>query len=105
MGFLFKGLFGLAAALALAYAIFIKDVGGRSMAEHVGDVWSSDLVQKKVERIRDDVRVGLEERLAKSRAGQAVKSEGGLDNITEADRQSLNALLERKAPAPAHAQR
>lgn len=83
-----------------AYFVFWKDIGGKPLAGHVADVWGSDLVQRKVASIKDDVREDLEERLAKAKAEKAAKADDkkhdGYDIINDADRESLSQLIEKK---------
>src|SRR4051812_48893660 len=86
-----------------AYFVFWKDMGGKPLAGHLADVWGSDLVQRKVASIKDDVREDLEERLAQAKAEKAAKADGkkheGYDIINDADRESLSELIETKTKA------
>ncbi|HSI05146.1 MAG: hypothetical protein ACAI38_21795 [Myxococcota bacterium] len=86
-----------------AYFVFYKDVGGKSLAGHVAEVFDSDMVQRKIAGIKDDMREDLEVRLAKAKADRAEKSgkvdnkkHDGYDIINEADRESLSQLIEKK---------
>lgn len=103
--FVFLGLAGVA-----AYGVFFADVGGKSVSAHVEEVWSSDLVQKKIDTMKRDMREDLEDRLAKAKAEKAEKDakeeiaagtkgkgkSDGHDYVTDADRESLSALIEKK---------
>jgi hypothetical protein len=104
----------IAIAGAVAYGVFFADVGGKPVAGHVSEVWDSDLVQKKIDSIKNDMRVDLEERLAKAKAEKAEKADkndklasakdktakhDGHDEVTDADRASLSALIEKKTRA------
>jgi hypothetical protein len=89
-----------------AYFVFFKDFGGKSIAAHVGEVFASDLAQRKLAGIKDDMREDLEVRLAKAKAERAQKSckadtkkHEGYDIINEADRESLSQLIEKKTTA------
>ena len=86
-----------------AYFCFFRDFGGKSLAAHVGEVLDSDMVQKKIAGIKDDMREDLEVRLAKAKAERAektgkadTKKHEGYDIINEADRESLSQLIEKK---------
>lgn len=86
-----------------AYFVFFRDVGGKTVASHVSEIWTSDMVQKKVASIKDDMREDLEVRLAKAQADRLEKSNkdggkkpAGYDIINEADRESLSQLIEKK---------
>ncbi|MBC7793234.1 MAG: hypothetical protein H7Z43_05975 [Clostridia bacterium] len=107
--FMFLGLAG-----AAIYCVFFAEYHGKPMASHVSEVWDSDLVQKKIESMKRDVRDDLEERLAKAKAEKAASrdkleknaradgktvSHDGHDYVTEADRESLTSLIEKKARA------
>ena len=105
--FVFLGLAG-----AAVYVVFFHDVGGKPMASHVSEVWDSDLVQKKIDGMKRDMREDLEERLAKAKAEKnaakeekTAKADGkkvshdGHDYVTEADREALSALIEKKTRA------
>ena len=107
--FVFLGVAG-----AVVYGVFFADYRGKPMASHVSEVWDSDLVQKKIDGMKRDMREDLEERLAKAKAEKAAsgdkleknaKADGkgvshdGHDYVTEADRESLSALIEKKTRA------
>ncbi len=89
-----------------AYFCFWKDIGGKTLAGHVTEVLDSDMVQRKIAGIKDDMREDLEVRLAKAKAERAEKSgkadtkkHDGYDIINEADRESLSQLIEKKTQA------
>jgi hypothetical protein len=96
---MFKLVFYVAIAVAGGYCLFVKDFGGRSIAGHVTEIWGSDLVQKKMDSFKQDMRQDLEERLAKANAEKGAADTGkrdGRDYINDADRESLSALIEKK---------
>lgn len=104
---MFKTLFYLGVIGAAAYGLFFAHVGGQTIAAHVTEVLSSDLVQKKIDGIKRDMRDDLEERLAKAKAEKSEKADkvtdpktltkqDGHDYVSEADRESLSALIEKK---------
>jgi hypothetical protein len=94
-----KLMFYVAMFAAGAYGLFVKDFGGKSLAGHVSEVLDSDLVQKKMDSFKADMRQDLEERLAKAKAEKGAADPGkrdGRDYINDADRESLSALIEKK---------
>lgn len=106
---LLKFIFCVGLLGVVAYGVFFADVGGKPVASHVGEVWGSDLVQKKIDSMKRDMREDLEDRLAKAKAEKAEKSEkadkadpkalvkhDGRDALSDADRESLSALIEKK---------
>lgn len=97
MGFIIKTVFGAAFFGLLAYGVFFKEIGGQTLSSHASEVWSSKTVQKKVDVIRDSVRQELEQKLAESKAKTVARAKDeALDQLSEADRRSLQELLERK---------
>ncbi len=50
----------------VAYALLGVDVGGRSIASHVIDIWRSPVMQEKVDLVRGEMKKEIEERLAAS---------------------------------------
>ena len=96
---MFKLMFYAAIFAAAGYGLFVKDFGGKTVAGHVSEVWTSDLVQKKVDGLKADMRQDLEERLAKAKAEKGAADPAkrdGRDYINDADRESLSALIEKK---------
>lgn len=109
---LVKFIFCLGLLGAAVYGVFFADVGGKPVASHVGEVWGSDLVQKKIDSMKRDMREDLEDRLAKAKAEKAEKADksekadkadtktlvkhDGRDALSDADRESLSALIEKK---------
>ena len=102
-----KLVFYAAVLTAVVYGLFIKELGGKTLAAHVSEVWTSDLVQRKVDSLKADVRQDLEARLAKVTAEKAAKGvsassiatqgkRDGHDYINDDDRESLSALIEKK---------
>ncbi|MEL7304660.1 MAG: hypothetical protein AAGJ56_02415 [Myxococcota bacterium] len=93
---LLKAALSFVVLLVIAYALFIVEVGGQSVASHARDVWDSAVVQNKLGAIKDDVRgqlqADLEEEARVSRGG----APGDLE-ISEADRKKLEALLQAQA--------
>ena len=91
---LIRTAFSLVALLSLAYVLFLVPIGGASIASHVMDVWSSELVQKKVAEVRTDVATRLEQHLAEAQKNGAGRREAP----TEADRKALTHLIEKLDP-------
>ncbi|MEM6558616.1 MAG: hypothetical protein AAF219_06460 [Myxococcota bacterium] len=82
--------------LVIAYALFIVEVGGQSVASHARDIWDSAVVQNKLGAIKDDVRGQLEAEL-QDEARRRHDSSGGDFEISDADRKKLEALLQAQA--------
>lgn len=98
MWFLIKSIGGVLVLLVLAYAIFFVDLGGKTFAGHVADVWESPTIQEKVDLVRNGVRNELEDRLAAAAAQQTrqiVRESlgGGHEEITDTDRESLARMI------------
>jgi hypothetical protein len=92
---IFRLAFSLVALGAVAYVLFLVPVGGSSIATHAIEIWSSDLVQKKVAQVRSDVAVRIEQHLAEAAKNGSPKAHEG---TTEADRRALTQLIEKADP-------
>ena len=100
MWFLIKTFISMVAIGGCAYALFFIDVGGRTLAGHLSDVWASPTVQDKVALVKDGVRNELEEKLAaaaEETTRKAVRDQLGgsasRDDLDARDRDSLEATL------------
>lgn len=99
---LIKGLCSLAVAAMVVYALFFVDLGGHSLAGHISHIWSSDVVQVRVDAIRSDVKASLQERLAEAERRAAVElgeeyTHRGELEISADDRKELERILEAAA--------
>ena len=83
---------------AAVYAALFVDLGGKNLVAHLRDVWSTPVVQEKVENLKDGVKGKIEKRLAeaaaKGKEGRSAAAEVR-DNITDADRANLFKVLEK----------
>ncbi|MEE8408253.1 MAG: hypothetical protein V3T05_01485 [Myxococcota bacterium] len=82
-----------------AYAFFFIDLGGKSFAGHVSEIWEAPVVQKKVDELREGVRQEIEEKMA--RAGEKtgrklarVATGQGKNEFSDEDRRALDDLIE-----------
>ena len=94
---LLKMMVSAALFAAFVYGAFFIDVGNQTMARHFLDIWRTPVVQAKIDQARDGVKRELEERLAEvgERAGRRAARDltGSSDELTDADRDSLNEIL------------
>lgn len=96
---LIKGFFYLVVFACLAVAAYVVPIDDKTLVEHAQDIWSSDVVQKKVTKVKSNVEGELAERVKQARA-EKPKSTGkksasaGIDQVTEADKKSLDTLIE-----------
>lgn len=97
MFFLLKSMVFVALVAGLIYGAFIAKVGGQSVAAHVTEVAGSEVVRSKVDLIREDLKATLEARLlqVKQEKGLAKKPTNNLEAIDDADRASLDQLVDR----------
>jgi len=101
---LLRSFVGLLFFIAAAYFTFFVDLGDKPLSSHLRDVWESPVVQEKVGRIKDGVSDTIEERL--TQAGEKVRKEATrdllnpADDISDADRSALEALIEKAQKPP-----
>lgn len=89
---LFKAVFFFGVLGAAAYGIFFVPVGGATLANHVGQVWNSSIVQGKMHQVRDGVESQLAHKLDRALANKNG-ARAGEPEITDADRKQLETLL------------
>ncbi len=90
----------LAALLgATIYVAVFVDLGGKSLAAHVHDVWQTPVVQHKVAAITEDVREKIDTKVSKTateaKKAVASKTPALVDEITDDDRALLSQTLEK----------
>ena len=97
MFFLLKSMVFVALVAGVLYGAFIAKVGGQSVADHVTEVAGSEVVRSKVDLIREDLKATIEARLAEvqEKRGIAKKPSNNLEAINDADRASLDQLVDR----------
>ena len=94
---IFKGVIGLLVAGALAYLLFFVQLGDKTIAGHVGDVWRSPAMQEKVHLAREGVRRQIEDRLAEvaeKATRQAVRDTTGSHPGADFEQQDREALID-----------
>lgn len=94
---LIKTCTSLVVLAALAYVVFFVPLGGATLSEHAREVWSSAVVQDKVQKVREGVTQELaehfEKQLPTKREAVAKAKEKLQHDISEADRKALDSLL------------
>ena len=100
MWFLIKSAFGVAILAAASYTVFFVDMGHKPLAQHIADVWGSEVVQEKVTLVRDGVKQEIEDRLAdaaerttRKTAREAMGSDKQHHEFDEEDTEQLEALI------------
>ena len=86
----------------LTYATVFVDLGGKSLVMHLAEIWQAPLVQQKVAKLKDGVKVEIENRLAKAtdaahkKAGERLVNDG----ITSEDRAALFEVIKKAGIKP-----
>jgi hypothetical protein len=90
----------LAVVAGAVYVLFFIDFGGQNLASHLGEIWRSPVVQRKVDVVEKSLEKKLADKLTQARAQSATDAPGPGqrtgrydDHISEHDRKSLNDLV------------
>lgn len=104
MWFLIKSSIGLIVLALAAYTVFFVDMAGKPLANHTRDIWVSEVVQEKVDLVRDGVRQQIEDQVVEvaqetARAALYENNQRHKRNepreFTDEDRQSLDDVIGR----------
>lgn len=95
---LIRTVIGAAMLGVAAYGFFFIDLGGKSLAGHVSEIWDTPMVQKKVDELREGVRLEIEEKLAEAgektgRKLARVATARDKNEFSEDDRRALDDLI------------
>jgi len=88
---------GLVAIGCLVYVACFVQLGDKSAAGHLKEIWQSEVVQQKVDRARAGVQQELEHRLVDAVTRQGKKAMRSIkkhtEEFVEADREALDKVV------------
>lgn len=96
MWFLMKSTLSVVLLGVVAYGVFLVDLGGKPLFDHLREVWGSEVVQQKVGLVREGVVDQLEDRLAAAAETSARKArrEVASEELDPKDREALEKVID-----------